>query len=69
MCTVVTMHPSVKKVAEFMEKSLETNELRGVAEALYILAPALWRYYPVVDVLPVSLDEVVNPLSQSTASQ
>jgi hypothetical protein len=56
----VVMHPSVKKVVEFMVRNLEEDELRGVAEALHLIAPVICRYHPVTIVLPVYLDEVVN---------
>ncbi len=36
------MHPSVRKIAEHLQHTLPTDELRGVAEALHIIAPATW---------------------------
>ena len=56
----VTMHPSVQKVAEFMQRNLEVNELRGVAEALHVVAPAIWGNYPKEDILPVYLLAIVS---------
>lgn len=35
------MHPSVKKVAELMQRELPADELTGVAEALAVAAPAI----------------------------
>jgi hypothetical protein len=38
----IEMHPSVKKVVEFMQRELPSKELQGVAAAIAIIAPAIW---------------------------
>jgi hypothetical protein len=54
-CTGVTMHPGLQKVAVFMERELPIDELRGVAEALAIIAPAIWSRHPQVKIQPMDL--------------
>lgn len=51
----VQMHPGVKKVAEFMQEELPADELAAVAEALALLAPAIWGRYPKVVIAPITL--------------
>ncbi len=51
------MHPGVKLVAEFMQRNLRADELRGVASALAIIAPAVWGQHPACEVPPLSLAE------------
>lgn len=61
---IIEMHPSVQKVAEFMQKNLPSNELVEVANALYFLAQPLWgplqhqlnSVYPIKMVEPVVED-------------
>ncbi len=52
---ILEMHPSVKKVAEFMQNEVPADELRGVANALAASAPAIWGKYPLIDVFPITL--------------
>jgi hypothetical protein len=40
------MHPSVRKVAEFMRRELRPEELVTVAQALATAAPAIWPATP-----------------------
>lgn len=51
----VQMHPSVQKVAEFMQEALPADELAGVAEALALIAPAIWTRYAKVQIAPITL--------------
>ena len=51
----IEMHPSVKKVAEFMQSELPADELLGVSAALAVVAPAMWGKYPKRDIYPLSL--------------
>lgn len=39
---IIEMNPSVKKVAEYMQRELNRDELLGVAQALAVVAPAIW---------------------------
>lgn len=53
--TYLWMHPSLKMVAEFMSRNLPYAELRGVAEALAIVAPAIWAQCPQREIIPMEL--------------
>ena len=53
---IIVMHPSVKKVAEFMQNELTTDEFWGVAEALATIAPALWGRYGKKEIRPLALE-------------
>lgn len=59
----IEMHSSVQKVAEFMQRELPADELRGVADALAVVAPAIWGNYPIKEITPLTLrvDQVANP--------
>jgi hypothetical protein len=39
---IIKMHPSVQKVAEFMQQNIPADELVEVANAIYFLAQPLW---------------------------
>lgn len=54
---VVEMNPSVKLVAEFMQRNLQADELQSVAEALALIAPAIWGRYKGKKIHPMSLSE------------
>lgn len=67
----IEMHPSVIKVAEFMQQNLDCNELLPVAEAIGLIAPGLWGHYEAGTIIPLSLCEepiMATPSKQSTAS-
>lgn len=51
----IEMHPSVKKVAEFMQNELPADELLGVVAALAVVASAMWGRYPKQNIYPLSL--------------
>lgn len=51
----LTMHPSVQKIAEYMQCELPADQLGGVARALSALAPVLWGQYPAQDICPLRL--------------
>lgn len=51
------MHAGVKLVAEFMQRNLRADELRGVASALALIAPVVWGHHPASEVAPLSLGE------------
>ena len=53
----IEMHPSVIKVAEFMQHNFETSELLPIAEALGLVAPALWGHYDSGSIIPLTLEE------------
>lgn len=53
----VEMNASVKKVAEFMQRELPADELRGVANALAVIAPAIWGRYAETPISPMALSE------------
>jgi hypothetical protein len=62
------MHPSVKRVAEFMATNLNPNELRGVANALATLAPSIWGQYPERDICPCKFYEPERLPPETTTS-
>jgi hypothetical protein len=51
----IEMHPSVKKVAEFMQSELPADELLGVVAALAIVAPSMWGRHPKQEIYPLTL--------------
>jgi len=53
--TNLDMHPSVKKVAEFMQREVPADELRGVANAIALLAPSIWGRHPEQHIQPLEL--------------
>lgn len=53
--TSIQMHPSVEKVIEFMECTVQADDLRSVAEAIAILAPALWGHLGKNEVRPLQI--------------
>ena len=53
----IEVHPSVIKVAEFMQNNFETSELLPIAEAIGLIAPALWGHYEAGIIVPLSLTE------------
>jgi hypothetical protein len=59
----LTMHPSVQKIAEYMQAELPADQLAGVARALSALAPVLWGQYPVQDICPLKLvhEPIISP--------
>lgn len=59
---ILDMHPSVKLVAEFMQRSIPADELRGVAKAVALVAPSIWSAYPDQEVRPLGLAE--PPITQ-----
>ena len=60
----IEMHPSVIKVAEFMQNNFDTSELLPIAEAIGLVAPALWGHYEAGNIVPLSLIE--SPLSTAS---
>ena len=44
--TEIEMHESVHKVMDYMYRNLQADELRGVANAVAKVAPALWGNFP-----------------------
>lgn len=52
----IHMHPGVKKVLEFMQRNLPTDQLCGVATGVAGLAPILWGHYVVREVRPLALN-------------
>jgi hypothetical protein len=51
----VIMHSRLMMVADFMQKNIETHELQPIAEALGLIAPALWGHYDSGSIIPLSL--------------
>lgn len=52
---VLTMDPNVKRVVEFMQRELPADKLRGIAQAVAVLSPAIWGHQPDLSVRPVCL--------------
>jgi hypothetical protein len=55
--TYIEVDPDVKLVMEFMQRNMEADKLRGVAEALHICASAIWGRYLYEPIHPMCLRE------------
>jgi hypothetical protein len=51
----IEMHPSVQKVAEFMQRELRCDELQAVARAMPAVAAVIWAQHTGPDVRPMGL--------------
>jgi hypothetical protein len=66
----IEMHPSVQKVAEFMQRELRADELFAVAEAMPAVAAVLWAQYERAAVVPLNLrHQWGEPLPRVSSSQ
>lgn len=52
----VEIHPSVNLIAQYMQESLNPNELRGVAIALAAIAPVIWSQFAEIKIEPLHLE-------------
>ena len=57
--TQVAIDNRVKSVADFMQQTLQADDLRGVAEAIALIAPAIWGQHRYEKVNPVGLHGVL----------
>jgi hypothetical protein len=53
---IVEMHPSVKRVAEFMQRNIPATELVAVSKALGMIGPSLWGMHGEEIIYPLSLE-------------
>jgi hypothetical protein len=66
---MLELNKDVARLAEFMQSNFELSRLSPLAEAIYILAPALWGKRGGEPITPIGFLSTISPVEQGpTAS-
>ena len=63
----IDMDDRVMRVVSFMQRSLPVDDLRGVAEAIAMVAPVIWSNHAHISIRPMRLSEF-DPDGEGIAS-